>query len=126
MMTIVSVAGLVVLQSGLRYYTQSNVNIMSTLDANRKNLQERLVIDDVWFYTAGNVKVSVINTGKVPAKITKVILNETDVTLSTEVILGLDQSTVITTAYSWTSGQVYLVSVETERGKIYGGYWKSP
>lgn len=126
MMAIVSVAGIAVLQSGLRFYTQNNVYILSTLDENRKSIQERLTIDDVWFYTAGNVKVSVINTGKVSAKIMKVSFNETDVTLSTQVILGLDESSVISVPYSWTGNRVYLVSVESERGKIYGGYWKSP
>ncbi|MEM3737459.1 MAG: hypothetical protein QXJ75_05190 [Candidatus Bathyarchaeia archaeon] len=126
MICIVTIAGLVVLQSGLRFFAESSISFETSLGASKEKIQERCIIDDVWFYTPGQVKVSVVNTGLTPVKVIRVSFNETDVTLPKEVILGLDQSVVVSVSYSWLSGKVYLVGVETERGNMYGGYWKSP
>lgn len=125
MLAIVAVAGITMVQLGLSSIFESEARLNVFTVANKNKILEKFITDDVWFYNAGNVNVSVVNVGKIPVNITAISFNDTDVTPTVVTILGIDQSAIISLEFSWSSGEVYRVEVMSERGNIYESYWKA-
>jgi hypothetical protein len=125
MMGIVATAGIIVVQMGFNIMLEGKSTMDTFTGQSGNKIQEKFIVDDVWFYSTGHVNVSVINVGTVPVNITTISFNETDTTLDERVILGEDQSAVVSLEFSWVADGVYKVWVLSERGNVYGSYWKT-
>jgi len=132
MTSIVAVVGMTVVYSGISTLVESSAAMQGFTEYSKWKVQERFVIDDVWFNSTDSTNqttVYVINTGNISVEIEKVTFNETIVTLDPEEKLGIDQSAEISipyTTFPWASGEVFFIQVISDRGNVYGSYWKAP
>lgn len=90
----------------------------------RETMGERLIVEDVWFKTGGEIAMYLRNTGKMPIKVAAVYVNYTQLPTSLE--LGVGSHGWLSVTYSWDSDAVYHIKVATSRGTQVVDYYRSP
>lgn len=91
----------------------------------RETISERLVIEDVWFSTHGQINIYVRNVGKVAVELSRIYVNNT-VVYFTPISLGLNDHKWINIPCEWVSGGLYHLKIITKRGNYVDGYYLAP
>jgi hypothetical protein len=90
----------------------------------RENINERVVVEDVWFNTADQaVNIYLYNSGQVDVNIHNVYVNH--VLYSVSFRLGLQDEACLTLSPNWTQGEVYYIDIVTDRGNHIADYYKA-
>jgi Flp pilus assembly pilin Flp len=93
----------------------------------RENMSERVVIEDLWFNSTGNISVYIRNVGKVAVHVSTVYVNRTSESFIPPLSLEIGEHGWLNILVSggWVSGTLYYVDVVTTRGTHVGGYYKA-
>jgi hypothetical protein len=94
-------------------------------DGLHDNMGERLIVEDVWFTTAGQVSLYLRNVGKVSIKVAAVYVNRTDESF-TSLELEPDKHGWLNVTYSWSADSAYEIKVVTRRGTKVVDHYMSP
>jgi len=115
LLTVIAVAGMSIAISATYVIT----------DGLHDNMGERLIVEDVWFTTAGQVSLHLRNVGKVSIKVAAVYVNRIDQSFTS---LELEQGKHgwLNVTYSWSADSVYEIKVVTRRGTKVVDYYMSP
>jgi len=105
-------------------YTGTNAWINSQRSGPLKALQERFIVEDVWFVTKGASKyvcTYIRNIGTVEVVISQLSINGTTQTSTTPSILTLSisgggSSGWMNATYTWITGKTYAIKVLTNQG----------
>jgi hypothetical protein len=90
----------------------------------RDNMNERAVIEDVWFNSATQtVDICVFNVGKVAITIPAVYVDH--VGYASNLTLEPDESGFLSISANWSSGETYYVDIVTTRGNHIADYYKA-
>jgi hypothetical protein len=94
----------------------------------RENMSERVVIEDLWFNSTGNISVYLRNVGKVAVHVSAVYVNHTSKSFIPPLSLEIGEHGWLNILVSngWVSGSLYYVDIVTTRGTHVGGYYKAP
>jgi hypothetical protein len=88
-------------------------------------IQERFVIEDVWFTPENETHIYLRNVGKIGINFTEVYVNGSS--YSTSLYLNVNEHNWLNlTDCKWNYDTSYHIRVITERGNIVEGYYKSP
>jgi len=115
LMTVIAVAGMSIAVTATYVIT----------DELHDNMGERLIVEDVWFTSAGQVSLYLRNVGKVSIKVAAVYLNRTDQSF-TSLELEQDKHGWLTVTYGWSADSAYEIKVVTRRGTNVVDYYMSP
>ncbi len=115
LLTVIAVAGMSIAISATYVIT----------DGLHDNMGERLIVEDVWFTTAGQVSLYIRNVGKVSIKVAAVYVNRTDESF-TSLELEQDNHGWLNVTYSWSADSAYEIKVVTRRGTKVVDYYMSP
>ena len=94
----------------------------STAQQAQDSLKERLLIEDVEFFTELSVKkmnVTIFNFGDISMRIVTVYINGIMLSPSRSNLIGQGKSDWFVVAYSWSTGGIYQVKVVTGRGMVF-------
>lgn len=93
----------------------------------RENMSERVVIEDLWFSSTGNISVYIRNVGKVAVHVSAVYVNRTSEAFIPPLSLEIGEHGWLNILVSggWVSETLYHVDVVTTRGTHVGGYYKA-
>ncbi|MCW4011074.1 MAG: hypothetical protein NWF05_10730 [Candidatus Bathyarchaeota archaeon] len=90
----------------------------------RDNMNERAVIEDVWFNSESQtVDIYVYNVGKVAITISNVYVEHVGYTSNLQLAVGEDG--VVRIAPPWIVGETYYIDVLTSRGTHIAGNYKA-
>lgn len=94
----------------------------------RENMSERVVIEDLWFNSTGNINVYLRNVGKVAVHVSAVYVNHTSKSFTPPLSLEIGEHGWLNILVSdgWVSGILYYADIVTTRGTHVGGYYKAP
>ena len=94
----------------------------------RENMSERVVIEDLWFNSTGNINVYLRNVGKVAVHVSAVYVNHTSKSFTPPLSLEIGEHGWLNILVSdgWVSGSLYYADIVTTRGTHVGGYYKAP
>jgi hypothetical protein len=94
----------------------------------RENMSERVVIEDLWFNSTGNISVYLRNVGKVAVHVSAVYVNHTSKSFTPPLSLEIGEHGWLNILVSdgWVSGSLYYADIVTTRGTHLGGYYKAP
>ncbi|MCL4436101.1 MAG: hypothetical protein M1387_05250 [Thaumarchaeota archaeon] len=123
-----SMAGVVLLW-GLNEVGTSRDSFSSSIRSRTERVQERLVVEDVYFVDSTHLKVYVRNTGAIQIVVDEVYVNHQAGTIASKLSLGVQSSgyvyvDVSSTSVSLIDGQTYTINVATTRGSTVSGSWK--
>jgi hypothetical protein len=91
------------------------------MTAQRKNtlamIQERLVVEDIWFHPNGTVTLYIANTGTIPLEITEIHVDNQNTEISPSPLklsrLELGEANL---NFAWIPGNEYAFTIITNRG----------
>jgi len=86
---------------------------------------ERLIIEDVWFKSHGEISIYLRNVGKVDLEVSAVYINRTSVSF-TKLSLHVLDGGWLNITQDWNPGDLFYVDIVTRRGTHVGGYYKAP
>lgn len=90
----------------------------------RDNMNERVVVEDVWFNTATHtVDIYMFNVGKVDVSVTNGYINHTGAGVSFDLKVG--EHKALSIPYAWTSGDLCYIDIVTTRGLHIADYYKA-
>ena len=92
----------------------------------RQTMGERVVVEDVWFNSAGTVDIYLRNVGKTDLQISGVYVNHTGQSFNVLSRLNVNKHDWLRIAYSWDSGESYYIDIVTKRGTHVASYYKAP
>lgn len=115
LLTVIAVAGMSIAVTATYVIT----------DGLHDNMGERLIVEDVWFITSGQVSLYLRNVGKVSINVAAVYVNRTDRSF-TSLELEQDKHGWLNVTYSWSADSACEIKVVTKRGTNVVDYYMSP
>jgi hypothetical protein len=115
LLTVVAVAAMAIATSAT-YVITTNL---------RDNMSERVMVEDVWFHSAGSIDIYLRNIGKVAIHVSAVYINHTR-SFGSSFHLELNEHGWLSIDYSWGSGELYYIDIVTSRGTHVASYYKAP
>jgi len=92
-----------------------------------EEVQERFIIEDVWFTPENETHIYVRNVGRIAINITTVTINETSIPVSLYLSVGEHDWLNLPKQHAhWNHDTTYHIVVETSRGNTLEGYYRSP
>lgn len=83
-------------------------------------LRERMIIEDIWFKSGGEIELYLRNTGKVDIRVTDIYVNDEPVPLPEDTYFPVSiLGKTIRLSYPWTSGEAHKFLIITERGSSF-------
>lgn len=126
LMTVVTTSlASVALLWALGQVSTSQGDFSSIINARIARVQERVVIEDVWFLNSTAVRIYVRNVGGIGIVIDTAYIDHRQITTQspTKLTLGINQqsSIVVIAAQTLSSGTTYTITVATTRGSTATG-----
>lgn len=90
----------------------------------RQIMGERVIAEDVWFNSEG-ISIYLRNIGKVAIKASSVYVNFTSQSF-TPLVLEIGEHGWLNVTFSWDIGNLYHISVVTNRGTKIVDYYRAP
>jgi hypothetical protein len=115
LLTVIAVAGMSIAVTATYVIT----------DGLHDNMGERVIVEDVWFTTSGQISLYVRNVGKVAIKVDAVYVNRMRQSF-TPIELETNKHGWLNVTYSWSSDTAYEIKVVTRRGTQVVDYYMSP
>jgi hypothetical protein len=115
LLTVIAVAGMSIAVSATYVIT----------DGLHDNMGERVIVEDVWFTTSGQVSLYVRNVGKVAINVDAVYVNKMRQSF-TPIELEANKHGWLNVTYSWSPDTAYEIKVVTRRGTQVVDYYMSP
>ena len=115
LLTVIAVAGMSIAVSATYVIT----------DGLHDNMGERVIVEDVWFTTSGQVSLYVRNVGKVAINVDAVYVNRIRQSF-TPIELEANKHGWLNVTYSWSPDTAYEIKVVTRRGTNVVDYYVSP
>lgn len=93
-------------------------NFMTAQRANTlATIEERLVVEDIWFHLNGTITIYVTNVGTAPLEITEIHINNENVDFSPSPLrLSMFEVGEARFSFSWISGSTYSFTIITKGG----------
>ena len=81
-------------------------------------VDEKPIIEDVWFFAKGKIKIYVANLGRLDITIDTIFINGTLISTKSYRLLPYE-GTWIEINYNWTRSEAYKIIISTRRGVSY-------